>query len=73
MAYEYTNDRGVTYFLHSKDVVLRGNYEQTIYYFAREAKEGAIDALPEGREVIVNKRTGLPLLRKIRKDEDKAK
>ncbi len=54
---------GETYFLHSKDVVLRGGRKQTIYYFARVAKDNACD-LPEGYEVMENSRTGLPMLRR---------
>ena len=37
-AYTYTNSKGVTYYLHKKDVILRGGREQTIYFFAK--KEG---------------------------------
>ena len=63
MAYAHTNSKGQTYYLHSKDVTLRGGRQQTIYYFAKEVKDGALDALPEGKEVVENKRTGLPLLK----------
>jgi hypothetical protein len=38
----------------------------TLYFFAGQPKEGAIDALPAGYEVSENERTGLPLLKKIR-------
>lgn len=55
---------GKTYFLHSRLQKLRGGQEVTLYYFGSEAKEGAIDALPEGYEVSENERTGLPLLKK---------
>ncbi len=63
MAYSHKNSKGQTYYLHSKDVILRGGREQTIYYFAKEVKEGALDDLPEGKEVVENGRTGLPLLK----------
>lgn len=70
MAYEVTSKKsGQTYILHSKDVTLRGGRQQTIYYFAREEKDGALDELPDGYEVMENSRTGLPMLRKIRKAE----
>jgi len=62
MAYSHTNSRGVTYYLHAKDVVLKGGRKQTIYYFGKEAKEGAIDAIPEGRMVKESSKTGLPIL-----------
>lgn len=55
---------GVTYYLHSKDVVLRGDREQTIYFFCKEIKEGALAELPKGYIVGENTRTGLPLLKK---------
>ena len=55
---------GKTYFLHSKDVKLKGDRIQTIYYFAGEAKENALDELPNGYIVIENERTGLPMLKK---------
>lgn len=65
MAYDYTNKKGDTYYLHSKEVTLRGNLQMRIYYFKREVDaEFALDALPEGREVIENERTGLPLVRR---------
>ena len=57
---------GKTYFLHARLQKLRGGPEVTLSYFAGEAKEGAIDALPAGYEVSENERTGLPLLKKIR-------
>jgi hypothetical protein len=57
---------GQTYFLHSKDVILRGGRQQTIYFFAREEKEGVMNELPAGYEVMENSRTGLPMLRKAR-------
>lgn len=64
MAFSKTNSKGQTYYLHSKDVILRGGRPQTIYFFAKEEKEGAIDEIPAGYEVMENKRTGLPMLRK---------
>jgi hypothetical protein len=57
---------GKTYFLHSRLQKLRGGQEVTLYYFAGQPGEGAIDALPEGYEVSENERTGLPLLKKKR-------
>ena len=55
---------GKTYFLHQRLQELKGGQKVTLYYFAGEAKEGAIDALPEGYEVSENTKTGLPLLKK---------
>ncbi|MDP4038560.1 MAG: hypothetical protein Q8P54_01155 [bacterium] len=67
MAYSHVNSKGQTYYLHKKDVTLKGGRQQTIYYFGKEAKEAAIDELPEGYMVIENERTGLPILKKANK------
>lgn len=65
MAYSYTNSKGQTYYLHSREVTLRGgNRQQTIYYFAKQAGSGAIDELPGGFEVKESERTGLPVLKR---------
>jgi len=66
MAYSHKNSKGQTYFLHGKMVTLRGGRKQQIYYFARQEKKDALDALPANYEVVENKRTGLPMLRKIK-------
>ncbi|MCL5795461.1 MAG: hypothetical protein M1338_03825 [Patescibacteria group bacterium] len=67
MAYSVKSKKtGENYFLHKKDVTLRGGRRQTIYYFARTEKADAIDELPGGYEVMENKRTGLPMLRKAK-------
>lgn len=67
MAYSVKSKKsGKTYYLHSKEVTLAGGRKQVIYYFAGEAKENAMDALPDGYEVMENSRTGLPMLRKKR-------
>ena len=62
MGYSHQNSKGKTYFLHSKDVVLKGGRNQTIYYFAKEAKAGACD-LPAGKTVVENTKTRLPFLK----------
>lgn len=66
MAYSHTNSKGQTYYLHGKMVTLRGGRKQQIYYFAREVKDAALDDLPGGYEVVENKRTGLPMLKKAK-------
>ncbi len=63
MAYAYTNSKGVTYYLHSKETTLRNGRQQTLYFFAKTVKEGALDAVPEGYEV-VESRNGLPVLKR---------
>lgn len=64
MAFQHTNAKGQTYYLHSKEVRLRSGRVQRIYYFAREVRPEAIDQLPEGFKVAENARTGLPTLKR---------
>ena len=35
MAYSFENSKGKTYYLHTKDVTLKGGRNQTIYYLAK--------------------------------------
>lgn len=65
MAFKYTNSKGNAYILHSRKTVLKNGTEQTIYFFAKEAKEGALDAVPNGYEVSESK-NGLPVLKKAK-------
>lgn len=68
MAYSVKSKKsGKTYYLHSKDVELAGGRKQKIYYFAGNVGKNALDQLPAGYEVMENKRTGLPMLRKKQK------
>lgn len=65
MAYQHTNKKGQTYYLHQKQVKLRNGREQTIYYFGREEKKDeALNSVPKGYQVDENPRTGLPYLKK---------
>ncbi|MBN2409176.1 MAG: hypothetical protein JXE07_05515 [Candidatus Aminicenantes bacterium] len=64
MAYAFTNSRGVKYYLHSKKVNLKGGREQTIFFFARDVRPGALDAVPAGYQVIETAKTGMPILKK---------
>lgn len=63
MAYTFKNSRGSTYILHERTTKLRNGKEQRIYFFAREAKDGALDKLPEGYEVRETA-NGLPVLKR---------
>lgn len=65
MAYSVKSKKsGKTYYLHTKDVKLKGGRKQRIYYFASKAEKNAIDEIPTGYTVFENKRTGLPMLKK---------
>jgi len=60
--FSHKNSKGTTYYLHTKDVKLRGGRMQKIFFFSKDSA-GSID-MPNGYKVIENKRTGLPLLKK---------
>jgi hypothetical protein len=64
MAFEFKNSRGVAYFLHSREVTLKGGRLQRIFFFARDVRPGALDAVPEGYEVMETTKTGMPILKK---------
>ncbi len=67
MAYSVESKKsGKTYYLHSKEVTLRGGRKQTIYFFATDVRDGSLDAVPAGYQVMENARTGLPMLRKAK-------
>lgn len=65
MAYEFTNSKGVKYYLHYKDVMLKGGRKQTIFFFARDIRPGAMNRVPDGFRVVETQRTGMPILKKI--------
>jgi hypothetical protein len=64
MAFSHVNSKGQTYYLHKREVTLKGGRQQVIYFFAKEVKDGAIDEMPAGYVVVENTRTGLPILKK---------
>jgi hypothetical protein len=64
MAFAFTNKKGVKYYLHSKKVNLKGGREQMIYYFAKDVRPGALDAVPAGYKVQETEKTGMPILKK---------
>lgn len=63
MAFQYKNSKGKAYFLHSRQVELKGGRTQTLYFFAKEPGQGALDTVPAGYEVSESK-NGLPVLKK---------
>jgi hypothetical protein len=61
MAYSVTSKKtGKVYFLHGKTTATKGG-ERTIYYFAGQVGEGALENLPDGYTVTESEKTGLPL------------
>jgi hypothetical protein len=65
MAYKHTNSKGVTYYLNSKEVTLRGGKKQTIYYFSKDERPEATD-LPSGMEVNENPRNGFLTVKRVK-------
>jgi len=63
MAFSFTNSKDRTYILHKRETTLKNGRTQTIYFFAKEAKDGVLDAVPEGYMVSESK-NGLPVLKK---------
>lgn len=63
-AYSYTNSKGQTYYLHTREVTLKNGRVQRIFFFARDVREGALEAVPAGYTVVETKRTGMPVLKK---------
>ncbi|RTL04878.1 hypothetical protein EKK58_09650 [Candidatus Dependentiae bacterium] len=64
VGYRHTNSKGITYYLNSKQVTLRGNRKQVIFYFTRDIRPHHCD-LPAGHEVSENPRNGFLALRKV--------
>jgi hypothetical protein len=64
MAFEFKNSKGVSYYLHSKDVNLKGGRLQKIFFFARDVRPGALNEVPAGFKVIETTKTGMPILKK---------
>jgi hypothetical protein len=63
-AYSYTNSKGQTYYLHTREVTLKNGRVQRIYYFARDVRDDAIESVPAAYQVVETKRTGMPVLKK---------
>jgi hypothetical protein len=71
MAFAYTNSKGTTYYLHGREVALNNDHQRTIYFFAKDAREGALDQVPEGWQVMEG-RNALPVLSKENGNGQKA-
>ena len=63
MAFSFKNSKGVTYYLHGKTRDLKSGKKQTLYYFAKEVKDGALNAVPAGY-VVSESKNGLPVLKR---------
>lgn len=63
MAYTFKNSKGVSYILHAKERVTSTGKKTTLYFFSKDKKEGALDAVPAGY-VVTETANGLPVLKK---------
>jgi hypothetical protein len=63
MAYSYTNSKGSTYYLHGRETTLKNGTTRTLYFFAKEVKDGSLDEVPAGY-VVSESKNGLPVLKK---------
>ncbi len=64
-AFSQQNSKGTTYYLHSKDVTLRGGRQQRIYYFAKDERPNeACESIPDGMKVVENPRNGFLALKR---------
>jgi len=63
MPFTFKNSKGASYILHGKDRVTSTGKKTTLFYFSKEAKEGALDAVPAGYQVVETS-NGLPVLKK---------
>lgn len=62
--YQHTNSKGVTYYLNTKIVNLRGNKQQAIYYFSKDAGRPEACGQPAGSTVQENPRNGFLTIKK---------
>jgi hypothetical protein len=63
MAYSYKNSKGQTYYLHAREVQLNNDHQRTIYFFAKDQREGVLNEVPAGWKVMEG-RNALPVLSK---------
>ena len=67
--YSYSTTKGKTYYLHTRSVQLKNGRMQTIYFFAKDVRDGSLSAVPDGYEVMETQRTGMPVLKKKKVDQ----
>lgn len=63
MAYTHTNTKGNTYILHGRTSVTSTGKTRTLYFFAKDERDDALDAVPEGYMVSETK-SGMLVLKK---------
>lgn len=63
MAYSHTNSKGKTYILHGRTSTTSTGKTRTLYFFASDERDDALDEVPSGYRVSETK-TGLLVLKK---------
>lgn len=63
--YKYTNAKGITYFLNTKDISLNGGAKHPIYYFSKDQRPETSCDLPDGYRASENPRSGMVVLKKV--------
>lgn len=63
MAFKFTNSKGKTYYLHATTLTLKSGPGSPLYFFSPALRDGALDAVPHGYDVVETS-NGLPVLKK---------
>lgn len=63
MIYTYTNARGTQFYLNKLDRDKKDGSTFSLYFFSKDERATGCD-LPDGRIVVENATTGLPMLQK---------
>lgn len=64
MAYQHKNSKGVTYYLNTKEVTLKGGqHKVSIYYFTKDYRPETACDLPENRMVVESTKNGFLVLK----------
>jgi hypothetical protein len=80
MAFCIVNKHGTIFYLHKKYLKHNEGTESSVYYFATNADENAIEKFPDGYDYDQDDISGMPTIRKVEtleyrisllKDEDK--
>ena len=65
MAYSHKNSKGVTYYLNTKALTLRGGKVQEIFYFSKDERPEGCE-LPVGFKVNENPRNGFLTVSRVK-------
>lgn len=63
MAFTYTNRKGDIYTRHRTEAKLKSGQRPVLHFFSRDARQNAIDAVPDGYAV-AEAPSGMPILKK---------